>query len=195
MTVLYLYYNQAKAIKHLESVGYPGEFEFMFVDDGSKEPLKCDWATVLRIEKDIAWNQPQANNLAFKTLKKGYVLRMDLDHWFTLEDLQKISDIRLEHKQIMFFSRIQNSKPIRRHPNIFLCRVEDILNAGGYNEYYCGNYGYDDKELMRRLKHKGFRFLYSDIDCNVEQFGVKLKRDTTINKRRYEESDLQRHNR
>ena len=187
MTVMYLYYNQPDAIKFFEDLGYPDiGIDFLFVDDGSKEPLKLDWATVLRIDEDVPWNQPKANNIGFKYLyslaENMTVLRMDIDHYFTVNDLLDINTIKLFDKEIMTFKR-EGRHP---HPNIYLANVRDMVK-NGYDEQFCGSYGYDDIELMDRLKKKHFSFTSSYIKCyinhNIKQHG--LERDTTVNKQKY----------
>ena len=203
MTVMYLYYNQPQAIKLFESIGYKNShIKFLFIDDGSKEPLKLNWknAHVLRIEKDIAWNQPQANNIGFEYIfcnnEHESVLRMDIDHYFTLEDLDNIGFYEPFGKEVVTFLR-EGRHP---HPNIYLTSVKHILNAGGYNEEFCGNYGYDDLELMTRLKRKHFSFTELPIKVKINNSlkGHGLVRDSKVNKLKYlktiEESNSQRSN-
>ena len=189
---MYLYYNQPDAIKFFESIGYKDcEFNFLFIDDGSKEPLKLDWknAKVLRIEKDIAWNQPQANNIGLEWLfcqnEHENVLRMDIDHYFTLEQLENIRCYQVYLKEMVTFQR-EDRHP---HPNIYLTSVKHLLNAGGYNEEFCGNYGYDDIELTNRLKRKHFSFteLPIKVKINHKLKTHGLKRDTTVNHRKFKE--------
>ena len=191
MTLLYLYYNQPVAIPFFEQLGYPNlPFNILFVDDASAEPLVLNWpnATVLRIDEDIPWNMPAANNLALRFLynkdPKARVLRTDIDHYFTATDLLEISKIELEHNNIVKFCR----KTLKPHPNTYLANVSDILEAGGYNEAFCGNYGYDDKELMYRLTKKGFVMRLSSIKAIVNpKMGTKnLNKDTSVNKQKFE---------
>ena len=145
-------------------------------------------ATVLRIDDDVPWNQPAANNLGLKYIymndPSAQVLRSDMDHFFTLDDLMAIEDIKLKPKTILHFKR----GDIRPHPNVYLARARDLLEAGGYNEDFCGNYGYDDLELMDRLRKKGFIFELSEISARVKN-DMKTKglnRDFTINREKYE---------
>lgn len=191
ITILYLYYNQPKAIKFFEKLGYHNlDIPFLFVDDASTTPLDLShWknATVLRIEKDVPWNQPAANNLAFQYLYKNnpesVVLRMDIDHYFTPSQLQNVAKIQLQDNQIIHFTR----KNIAPHPNLYMAKVEHLLKAGGYNTDFCGNYGYDDKEFMHRLRRRKLKFITVPISVNTNhKVGTKnLDRDTTINQIKY----------
>ena len=187
MTVLYLYYNQPSAIAFFESLGYDKlDIDFLFIDDGSKIPLKVDWADVIRIDKDVAWNQPVCNNIGFEAIH-GDCLRMDIDHYFLAEDLKKINNIKVGVNEIVTFKR----ESLHPHPNIFMCRPQDVLNAGGYNESFAGNYGYDDVELMKRLKREGFTFTECPIEVKVNR-GLErhgLKRDFSVNKAKYEKGN------
>lgn len=187
MKVLYLYYNQHQAIKRFEALGYDKlDIDIIFVDDGSKIPLKCDWAKVYRIDKDVPWNMPKANNLGFSKLKGETVLRMDIDHYFTPADLKRVSQIEVGEKEIIKFRRIYKGKRISEGKNIYLARVNDIVKVGGYNEVFCGNYGYEDGELMHRLRLNGFKFIMSNITCIVDENHTKgLNRNTEINYIKY----------
>jgi len=185
MTILYLYYNQPEAIKFLKSLGYDKlHRKFLFVDDASKKPLQMNWADVIRILIDVPWNQPYANNIALKYLDRSEtVLRMDIDHYFMPEDFDRLEKIKVGKNEIVHFKRGN----LTVHPNIFLTNVGDLLDAGGYNENFCGNYGYDDRELMQRLKSKKWTFRTSDIDVRVNKKAGQhgLKRDTLVNYNKY----------
>lgn len=181
MTILYLYYNQPEAIQFLEAQEYEG-INFLFVDDGSKEPLKTDLGNVIRIDKDIPWNMSQANNIGLKSLAPDeIVVRMDIDHYFTLEELKQLSDIKPKKNEVIHFKR----HPLKTPPNIFMARVGDLLDAGGYDEDFCGNYGYEDKELMYRLAKKGFVFSLSNINVKVNKYSTKeLSRNLSVNRKK-----------
>ena len=191
MTLLYLYYNQPEALTFYTRLGYPKlPYEIVFVDDGSKEPLKLDWATVLRIDKDTPWNMPFANNMGlwYIYLKNpnAKVLRTDIDHYFAPEDIEIINELEVKKNHIIKFKRGH----LLPHHNTFLMNVSDLLEAGGYNVDYCGNYGYDDKELMDRLKRKGFAFELSEIQVRVNHSLKSVgERDTSVNYLKYEKSN------
>lgn len=193
MTLFYLYYNQPEAIKNLEKVGVPNyDCDKVIVDDGSYPPLKCDWATVYRIDEDVPWNQPAANNLGFSKIKESEtILRMDIDHWIKHNDLLKIES--LPHNHIIHFKRISHNnngfiKELAPMMNIYLTNISTIKEVGGYDESFCGSYGYDDKELMWKLKKAGCVFeIHPEIKIQVNPvFSTdKLSRDIEVNKRKY----------
>lgn len=197
MKLFYLYYNQPEAIKNLEDQNYHKTgIETVIVDDGSKPALKCDWATVYRLKKDIPWNQPRANNFGFSKLDpKDIILRSDIDHWISSDDLEYLDSYEVRPKEILLFNRIIHrsdgtSYEKSPHNNIYLARVGDIIDAGGYDERFCGNYGYDDRELKHRLTKLGFTFkIHPTIKahCNDWLGASGLNRDTTVNRALFEE--------
>lgn len=189
LTVMYLYYNQPEAIEFFEKLGYPDlPVNFMFIDDGSKEPLKLDWANVIRIDKDIPWNQPAANNLGFRNIW-GRVLRMDIDHYFKLEDFPKIHELAktVKTNELYHFKRI-TKRGLNKHRNIYLTWVSNIQLIGGYDEDFCGNYGYDDLDLMFRLSKNGVKFKESDIEVfiNHDLRTKGLDRNVSVNYQKFE---------
>lgn len=186
MTILYTYYNQPDAITFLESIGCPAyDIEFVFVDDGSKVPLKLNWpnAKVYRIEEDIPWNMAAANNLAFRHLK-GKVLRMDIDHYITPEKVEQLKQIEVGEGQIILFKRqLSSGKKLKDVHNILLLNVDDYWKAGGYDEQFSGNYGYLDTDQKYRFAKMGYEIIRNDMVINVNPVHATkgLSRDMTVN--------------
>lgn len=193
MKLLYLYYNQPEAIANLKRIGLnKSPFEIIIIDDGSNPKLNCDWATVYRIEENVPWNMSRANNLGFSKLKENdIVLRLDIDHWFSLEDLERLSKVKLNSKEIVKFERVvvceEKTYKTEPPPNIYMARVGDLVSSGGYDERFCGNYGYEDKELMHRLDKKGFKEIISEVlvKTKASLHTKGLNRDLTINRELY----------
>lgn len=191
MTIMYLYYNQPEAIAFLESIGCPEyPIDFLFVDDGSKEPLKLDWpnAKVVRIDKDIPWNMSAANNMGFRHLS-GKVLRLDIDHYIERVQVDQLKWISPNRMELVIFSRYRPdiNRPIDPAPNIYLIDTEDFWSVGGYDEDYCGHYGYEDKDIRRKFDRAGFSVRHSPLMISVNtRFSTKgLDRDLTTNKKLY----------
>ena len=185
MTILYLYYNQPRAIDILKKMDVENyDCDFLFIDDGSKEPLKLDWAKVIRIDEDIAWNMPTANNIGIKSLDiNEKILRLDMDHFISKEQVDVLNRYDLKPNEVMKFKR-SNAKDYP--PNIYFTYVKNLLEAGLYNEIFCGNYGYEDRDLMERLVKKCVFSqspipLYVDMDLHTKG----LNRDSAINYQKY----------
>lgn len=189
--ILYLYYNQPEAISFLESIGCPDyPISFIFVDDGSKEPLKLDWpnAIVVRIDEDIPWNMSAANNLGFR-YTNGKVLRMDIDHFLEKDQIKHLESIDLKKMELFIFDRYRTDigRKIDPAPNIYLIGTEDYWSVGGYDEDYCGHYGYEDKDIRRKFDRAGFSVRKSSLIVNVDvRYSTRnLDRDLTVNKNLY----------
>jgi predicted glycosyltransferase involved in capsule biosynthesis len=196
MEFLYLYYNQPEAIAHLERFYKDKAMHVHFVDDGSVEPLELDWgnATVHRIEEDVKWNQPAATNLGLRKVKDDVVFRSDIDHWVAEEDLDEFLSIVPRSKEIIRFKRMAHypdREPHEKHEgsNIFVANTAEV-RACGYDERFCGNYGYDDKEFFHRLiKKHGFSVRVHErikVNVMVGMHTKELNRDTSVNKRLYD---------
>jgi hypothetical protein len=198
-TILYLYYNNPSAFEHLETTGLnTHKIKKLFVDDGSTPKLIINptWTNteVIRIEEDIPWNQPHANNLGFRHINVGKVIRLDIDHWFNTGDLDKLMLIDLPPKAVIKFNRIAHYKDkqpakINSGKNIYMANTEDMLMIGGYNEAFCGNYGYEDGALFYEMEQRGFRIVTHPtvyVHTNVHHHTTGLNRDTAINKEKFE---------
>ena len=185
MTFLYLYYNQPQAVPRLQYLS--NYTKVIFVDDGSQPPLQCQWAKVYRIEQDVQWNQPTANNIGFSMVTTRRTVRLDIDHHIPESELYKLSQIEPQPKELITFQRYHNGKRIRTNYNQYMVRTSDILQEGGYNETYSGHYGYDDTELITRLRAKGWTITQSDVVIEVDtQYETKgIKRNKAVNEAKY----------
>jgi hypothetical protein len=194
--LFYLYYNNPQAIEHLERVYRGSGIPVVIVDDGSTVPLRCDWATVYRIDEDVPWNMSRANNYGFGKLNvDDYILRCDIDHWFLPDDINKLVGVE---GSIVKFNRVVyrsdgSSYNTPSPPNIYLAKVGDLVDAGGYDERFCGHYGYEDKEFMDRLARRGVRTVIHPFvvsRCNDWLGTKKLDRDGSVNRELYERIKL-----
>ena len=193
ITIMYLYYNQPEALKHLEQTGLPSfDCKKVIVDDASDVPLVCDWAKVHRIDIDVPWNQPAACNFGFSRIDDSEtVLRMDIDHWVMESDFELLGPI--DHGVVVQFDRVchlidGSTTDVPMANGIYMARLSTIKEIGGYDESYCGSYGYDDKELIYRLKKNGCKFVKHPsikIHVKIDYHTKKLNRDTSVNKARY----------
>lgn len=181
--------------------------EVIIVDDGSPEhpaapvmeklkPLPMA-VRLFRMEKDIPWNQPGCNNIAFHMARGNWLIHMDVEHMLPPEDFLRLFQTPLQLHTTYKFARhmaifhpqghmvLQQS--LRSPPNIYCTHKQSLLAIRGYNEKYAGHYG-DDFEFLPRLAAVTNTVLLSDIRCVVDK-GVKgyarLSRDVSINRERY----------
>ena len=113
LTLFFPYYNQSEMLrKQLLNIlsfskNIRQKLRVIVVDDGSKiEPaldvineMKLESKIILklvRIDIDIPWNQPEANNIGIHHAKTDYVLRTDIDHYFTEENIVNILNFQFE---------------------------------------------------------------------------------------------------
>ena len=210
ITIYFPYYNQPKALKHqldtMSSYSAPirSKVALFIVDDGSqakpalpvveqKHLDKLD-ITLYRINIDIPWNMPEANNLAFREIKTDYVIRNDIDHFFDESNLTKLLGEKLDMgKHYYAFGRItaHDGEVLGSPKNIYMVSRANYLKTKGYNESLSGNYG-DDIDFIPRLNGVVRPILLEDVHITVlVGVGTRgLSRDTTINRRKAKNSKL-----
>lgn len=135
ITVLYTYFGQRERIQGILEQG----LKTVIVDDCSKEPLgPLDGVKVVRITDDIKWNQPGARNLGFH-ISDGWILCADIDHLVTKENMEQLEKTELKRGCVYYLGREDTNSV-----NIYVIHKDDFEKIGGYDEDFCGNYGYDD---------------------------------------------------
>lgn len=209
LTLFFPYYNQSEMLRKqlLNILSFSKSIRqklcVVVVDDGSKiEPaldvineMKLESKIILklvRIDIDIPWNQPEANNIGIHHATTDYVLRTDIDHYFTEENIVNIFNFSFEPSTVYFFKRKSqkngNMFDLKSHPNSYIIHKNDYLKLKGYNEYFSGNYG-DDIEFIPRLKNMYKVKIIPEVHIFVFSGGStkNMKRDTTVNKQKLKE--------
>ena len=205
ITLYFPYYNQQKALifilnnilkynKYIKD-----NISIFIVDDGSlispalpiiKKYLNKLDITLWRINIDIKWNTPEANNLAFSKIKTDYVIRTDIDHFFNEINLSKLIYLVLSKKNNLNkyyykFNRITTDNKIKNsHPNTYIISKKNYYKIKGYNESLSGNYG-DDIDFLPRINKLIKPILlniYIIVNHNFHTVG--LNRNTSINKKK-----------
>lgn len=152
--------------------------------------------TLYRINIDIPWNTPEANNLAFDKIKTNNVIRSDIDHIYSEKILNNILERKILNNRILFFKKrrlidynyniIKILKPGR---NIYIINKTAYNKINGYNEYFSGNYG-DDLDFLQRAESiltKRIPLIVNEVLINS---GTKnLSRDLTINLKKLEDKN------
>lgn len=208
LTIYFPYYNQPDTLilnlnhymnlpEDIRNVLY-----IFIVDDGSMEAPAINYITEIhkrklqitlyRIDIDIPWNQPEANNLAFSKIVTDYVIRTDIDHFFPLESIREILELVPESNVIYKFKRkIYNENRILNPAcNIYLISKNNYEKTGGYNEYFSGNYG-DDIDFHPKLANN---FIIKTLSnpCLVDLNGSTktLSRNININDKKSKEKNI-----
>jgi len=211
ITLYFPFYNQHEALKfNLDLYSsfdkdLRDEIDFLIVDDGSQRESAIDIAkdyvdklnlSLYKIDVDIQWNMPEANNIAFKEAKTEWVIRTDIDHFLIKSEFKKLKHQELKAGNVYFFRRAisdKNQKMISHaafaHENTYVLSKEDYWRIGGSNEYLSGNYG-DDFEFRPRL-FSMIKYIETEIFLyTIKEFGTgegevsyvpELARDLSIN--------------
>lgn len=180
LTIIRPVYNPRKEIidnyiKNWETIPDDArkKLNLIVVDDGSKEVVKFDInypinLTVVRILKDIYWNNGGAKNLGVSLTKTDWVLLTEMDHIFLKEEVLKLLNFEPIPKTLYRFNRrtfdingsIRNRTP---HYSTFLMETKQFLDIGGYDEDFAGCYGHEEKTFHYLVLINKFDIKVSDI--------------------------------
>lgn len=144
------------------------------VDDGSSPPLQfsIDKSIAfihLRATEDIRWNQPGARNLGMKFVPTDWALITDSDHLLTGPMARRLMLFNPSAGTIYQFNRFQNNTLIHPHCNSFFLHRDDFIQCGGYDEDFCGNYGYDDRFFLEKAGRQLKIILFEDCSLTTDQ--------------------------
>lgn len=138
------------------------QIQFVVVDDGS--PVAIDIPdlklnlTWLRISEDIPWNLGGARNLGVVYAKSDKIIIADLDHEFPEHTLRRALQMRNLGRRIYRFYRYSDRRGEfmkLAHANSFLMSRARFLRFYGYDEEFCGHYGYFGGWLTQFHRYHG----------------------------------------
>jgi hypothetical protein len=174
--------------------------QFVVVDDAS--PLRFEIPdfnlniTWLRIIDDIPWNLGGARNLGAVYAKSDKMLMTDLRCEFPEHTLERVVRMRNTGRRIYRFYRKSEKTgamlPLT-HANSFLMSRGLFFRLYGYDEEFCGNYGYFGGWLTQFHRYHGSwvvkmprRFHYIRHDVTARGGDHDLRRDKSANRLLYE---------
>lgn len=151
-------------------------------------------ATLLRITKDIPWNQMGARNLGMHHAS-GVCLMIDPDMVFDEVMMESviISSSKLERGRVIKFGikPVLGSKVDMTSPNTWIIHRDDFFSVGGYAEHYAGSKGWSDCTLMDVLvssfKVENRPDIYAAFHDNrtiSDAMVTSLNRDVSANKKK-----------
>lgn len=171
------------------------DIEIIIVDDCSTYPLRLPQCnlniSLLRICKNIKWNQSGARNLGACFSNSSKLLLMDAE-WYAPEDtLQDCIDINLKNHT---FKPMKWAKTLYGNcedclPNIFLINKPTFFLMNCYDENWCGLYG-EDLFFRRYIFSKGIKCIVNNkpiipcCTCYVTNNSHNLSRNLNEVKRR-----------
>lgn len=162
---------------------------FLVIDDHSDTPLQVDPGDLdlrlVRVDDDIDWNMPGCRNLAATLCETPWMLFFDIDNVCSEANLRKIvaNLPRMDASRLHVFRRTENGVDVEPHINSFLITRQGYFRAGGYDEDFCGHYGFEDVAFrMMWRKHVGGEVLLTDIAFEQINFRTSgLNRDQARN--------------
>jgi predicted glycosyltransferase involved in capsule biosynthesis len=183
--IIPVYHNEStlqKNLEYLEKVERISEKIIVFDGYHPPAPFGCNTYDLYRGMKtianypDVKWGNARARNIGAINARNEWLLFLDVDH--TLKSQIKGSDFqRLNKLQVMRMKRTYKGNTVWPSGSIIIHR-ELFFSVGGYDERFCGNYGYEDLHLI----HKVGKSTNTEIELSVLPEGrVNLKRDTTVN--------------
>lgn len=139
--------------------------EVILVDDGSPHhpaagvprPEGLPALTILRMLKDVRWNQDACRNLAVDHAAHDWLLLTDIDHLAPVATLERLVFGPLrpgvayrfarksmpDEKGLAFDAAMQRLAPYKFHPNSWCIERAAYRAFGGYDERFAGYYGTD----------------------------------------------------
>lgn len=206
ISIIYPCYNSQQMLSHALDVyrkydaRYLDVLEFLIVDDGSSPPLHVDGVGLnlkhLRIKQDIPWNQGGAKNLGTVQAAHDWLLYLDADRIVppaTLDHLFK----SVTTGQYYLFAQTNHDGSWRgtKKPFGVLCvEREQMLRVKGFDERFCGAYGYEDQHLCKKLKVAGVQKIkLNDLylvayDTVMDGKTRALSRDLARNRGKFEQA-------
>ncbi len=145
--------------------------EFLIADDCSSVPLQLRRYGLplrqFRITTDIPWNMAGAKNLLHAKSTADWLLFFDVDNRVApslLVRLAKFLD-QLDQSTIYMFPWILNGQEQEQpHINTFLIHRSTLDELGGFDEDFCGHYGYEDVLFQYLARRRGMKYvLLSDM--------------------------------
>lgn len=200
--IIPVYFNQKDAKSLFDSLriysSYDPELmrriQFIIVDDHSPIPVMIPKDIRLnyqlfRIMDDIPWNQAGARNLGVVNATSPRLILTDCDHLFPEKLLKKIITSKIPEKTFYKFKREKaNGESTHSACNIFYISKGTFFSTLGYDEEFCGHYGYEDvmfRYFQKRIGHslKYFtrwnKIISTDVDRDNSYHS--LVRDTARN--------------
>lgn len=201
ISYLFPYYNQPQMfrLQYEMWLGFAEEIrkqiKIVILDDHSEQPIGDILKELpaptfdikaYRILDDIPWNQPGAANLGFQVAETEWCFHGQIDHVVDEQNTKKMLAGNWRIGNCYHFARVsEKGEPLRSPHNVHLVAKSDFHKAGGYDEDFCGHYGYDDTLTYERRQNMfGMKYVFWQgirVICYVHYGTRGLDRDTSWN--------------
>jgi len=164
--------------------------ELVLVDDHGDPPvviphdiqamMSCQ---LLRVTKQIEWNQMGARNLGVQEAKAPWVLMLDPDMVVEPKVAKRLLAFMPKLRQgnlVKLLLRYTNDVLDNSSPNIYLIHRADFMRVGGYDEDYAGHKGWSDVQFLHTLTGFKMKFL-KRTDLWVRYYRPRDIEDATVN--------------
>ena len=211
MTVVYPAYNCHEMTKFALTKyrTYPAHLldnlEVIIIDDGSMPPLEVD-GTGLNVQHyqvpvDIPWNHGGCKNLGTLQASYDWIIYLDSDRIIPPESLEYLFT-NAQSGNYYIFAQINHdgsSRGTKKPFGVFCAERAEMLRVKGFDERFCGAYGYEDLQLSKKLKVYGIKKnKLNDVylvayDTVMDGKTRVLSRDLTRNKALFQKSRQERY--
>lgn len=134
------------------------QIEFIVVDDGS--PLQ--WTPpdglnlrLVKIQDNIPWNLAAARNIGITLARSDAVFVTDIDHRVPEKTLRYLVHRGVRRRHLVRFYRKREGTLLNPHASTFLLSRSRFLELHGYDEEFCGHYGYEETMFFRWQRLNG----------------------------------------
>jgi glycosyltransferase involved in cell wall biosynthesis len=199
-------YNNVPVLRHAVdsyrdlAAAYPGQFEFVLIDDHSAPPVdstEVDGVPGLRLYRiaaDVTWNMAAARNIGAKESRGDVLVLHDIDHTLRVPEAREVTALAadLSPTERIVFRRYTVGPdgvrtPIRTPMNNFMIRRSTFLEVGGYEEMFVGCYGYEDRFFKHCCAKQGHTWREGPpLELLESGYTRDLSRDLSRNKALFE---------
>ena len=194
ITISLSYYNDGEHLENqlAEFNKYPSNIKIQIIDDGSQEDPITDHLSsisknidVFRIMEDIPWNIPGSRNLSAAVATTPWLLILDMDQIFTLENTLKILKLPLRDLYEFYSFNRKIGKSNKFTAGTMLVSRKAWWKCGGYDEDLVGNYGHNDPLFRAKLKRinaseKQLKNIWAtqiNADCELNRDGLNINKE------------------
>lgn len=192
--IIPVYNNEATLIRNINRLWEVDKItEVVCVFDGYscnnsvRKYIEARKGKVVSNYPNVPWGNSRARNIGAINASNDYLLFIDVDHTIKNQIGPKFGLLigpligTLTNDRVYKFKRVL--KKTEWHCNTLLMHRDIFFSVGGYDERFCGHYGYEDRYLEFRLRNHGYVFEnLQDEVIVLDGGGVDIERDKDRNK-------------